>query len=213
GDVVATDEVTDDGSWTVQIDRPEREPQGGSSAGGTVGPAGGSATMGIAARGLAQVFAERDDDDGDDGDDGDDRDDGDDGDGSAEGYYFTLTQTVPEGVSEAYAGESEPYRAGPYTWVEPINIVYPTDGATVDLESCLLGRHCMTVGYSADESQDVQVLSDDEAASPAFRVLPCLPEGLCDGDEGAEHTVDLGDIDHGWHRLTLQYVDDDGDVL
>src|SRR5690625_1193316 len=135
GDVVATDEVADDGGWSVQIDRPDAEPQGGSSAGGTVGPAGGSATMGIAGRGLAQVFAERDDDDRDDGDDrdgGDDRDDGDDDDGSAEGYYFTLTQTVPEGVSEAYAGESEPYRVGPYTWVEPIRIVYPTDGATVD---------------------------------------------------------------------------------
>ncbi len=227
GDVAATDEVADDGSWSVQIARPDAEPQGGPSAGGTVGPAGGSATMGIAARGLAQVFAERDDHDRDDADDSDDPDDGDDDDGSAEGHYFTLTQTVPEGVSEAYAGESEPYRVGPYTWVEPIRIVYPTEGESVRLggcwsegsdwrdwrdggrdESMLTGT--LVVGYDADTSHEVEFrLDGDPVEVHESRPWWCWPHGY--GND-AEHVVWLPDVDEGEHTLSLQYLDDSGPI-
>lgn len=226
GDVVAESDVGDDGSWTVQIQRPEVGAEGSTdenqreSAGESAAPAGaGAAARGIAARSLVDAVAERDqeqardeDDDPGSGDDGDNES----GDGEDEEYHYTLVQHVAEGISEEYAGTSEPLRLGPYTWVtvdepepepepEPVGspmILSPTEGEVVRLSR---GTRSFDVRFCRDQALVVQFsLNGDPIGT-----VQAGPSTGCEGGSGEPATVRWAPA--GPIELTLQYLDEQGE--
>ena len=226
GEPVATTEVAGDGTWSVLIDDPEAA---GESGGGMPGLAGGpAASRGVVAGGLAGVVAERGDDNRGDGgrgegdrDDGeDDRDDGEDGredgdddgqdpaDPDDEGHYFTLTQTVPEGASDEYAGESDPVTVGPYSWVAPLALLSPEDGSEVRTDQ--RNGDWVTVTFQRDCRSEVQFFLRGD---PIELLHPDLIEE-CDETTGLlVDSAHLHDVTPGPYELSIQYVDDDGQLV
>lgn len=201
GDPVAEDQVDDDGTWALEIRSPGSE---GEPGGGMPGLAsGGTPSRSVAARGLAEVAAER----GADGEAADD--DGEEGEGPTdEGHYFILTQTVPEGASDEYAGESEPVTVGPFSWVAPLAVLSPENGS--DVRTDWEGGDWVTVTFQHDCRFDVQFFLRGD---PIELLHPDLIEE-CDGTTGVlMESAHLHDVTPGPYELAMQYVDDDGQFV
>ena len=203
GEPVAEGQAAEDGSWALEIGNPG---PGGETGGGMPGlVSAGAASRSVAARGLAEVTAERGDDDGDEGDRNESVGRDDEGDGetpSDEGYYFTLTQTVPEGVSDEYAGESEPVTVGPFSWVAPLELISPEDGGEVELE----WSDYIWVEYRHDCRFEVQFFLEGDSVELHHVNGPIL----CDPTSGlTTDAAHLHGMTTGSYELTMQYVDDD----
>lgn len=201
GDPVATGEVADDGSWAVEIGNPEAD---GEPGGGMPGlAAGGSTSWSVAARHLAEVGAER----GDEDDDGEGAAEGGDA-PTDEGHYFLLSQTVPDGVSDEYAGESDPAEVGPYSWVAPLELISPEDGGRAVIAYPY--ADWIWVEYQHDCRFEVQFLLGDE---PVELIHHTANDG-CDPTSGLlTERAHLHDVSAGPYDLTMQYVDEDGDAV
>lgn len=208
GDPLAEDRADADGNWTLEIGDPGSE---GESGGGMPGLAsGGTASRSVAAGGLADVAAERGpENDNDEGDDGAGDDVAEDGESpNDEGHYFTLTQTVPEGVSDEYVGESEPVTVGPFSWVAPLALLSPEDGGEVrtDRED----GDWVTVIFQHDCRFDVQFFLNGE---PVELLHPDLIEE-CNGTTGLLiESAHLHEVTPGPYELAVQYVDEDGQLV
>ncbi|WP_147915657.1 sigma-70 family RNA polymerase sigma factor [Ruania zhangjianzhongii] len=224
GDPVAEGQVDDDGNWTLEIGNPG---SGGEPGGGMPGLAsGGTASRSVTARGLADVAAERGDEDDDDRGDGGDDDEGDEGagdddagDGVAEdgegttdgGHYFTLTQTVPDGASDEYAGASEPVTVGPFSWVAPLAVLSPEDGGEAEVTQSGGGwADYIWVEYQHDCRFDVQFFLN---GSPV-ELHDLVPIDVCDPTSGLLTGRDhLHGVTSRSYELAMQYVDDDGELV
>src|SRR5699024_1062269 len=120
---------------------------------------------------------------------------------------YTVTQTVPEGESEDYQGESDPKTIGPIHWRAP-EVLCPAEGDTVEMHEGLFGNRWSAVHYRAPEGLGVEITVDDSHSDMKHRgsgeggaVDECGGQaGSPDGEFGHFHDLESGD-----HTLTARF--------
>lgn len=233
GNEVATTTADDSGQWQTDVEYTppgEENAGGGTSGGGTSGAGGGKSLAGRMLQAALAAAQENEDEAGDgggsrgsegsgeaegsSGSDGASESDGSGGSGEpgagmdaddlrGPARTYTVTQTVPDGESEDYTGESDPKTIGPIHWQAP-EVLCPTGEGPVDLHGVVGVDSWIDVRYLPSDQYDVEFFLDGERQELHE---PDFGSGTqtCPGEDDSATFAHIHGVDAGKHVLTARY--------